>query len=130
MIPIPELAAATATVLGPYLAAGGTEAAKEVAKTAAKGLYDWVKARFEPQVADLEKTPEDADAQAALRHALKKKLENDPDLHAELSALVEEIARKSPGLVQTSTITGDGNVSNQVLGSGNQTWVGRVDKPS
>ena len=130
MIPIPDLAAATVTVLGPYLAAGGTEAAKEVGKTVIKSLYDRVKARFEPQVTDLEKAPEDADAQAALRHALKKKLAEDPAFHAELSALVEEIARTNPGIVQTSTITGDGNVSVQVSGNGNQTWGGRVDKPS
>jgi hypothetical protein len=126
MIPISDLAAATVTVLQPYLVVGATE----VAKSAAKGLYDWVKGRFEHQVTDLEKAPEDADAQAALRHALKKKLGEDPAVHAELSALVEEIARTNPGIVQTSTITGDGNVSNQVIGSGNQTWGGRVDKPS
>ncbi len=71
-------------------------------------------------MADLEKQPDDAANQAALRVQLKKPLEADPAFRAELGALVEEIkAKGGDQIVQSASVTGDQNVTTQIAGSGN-----------
>jgi hypothetical protein len=140
MVPVAELAAAAVAALAPYLSAGATEGAKKLGTAAAErlaGLYDKVKARLtsplgQGALAAIERAPAKADAQAALRLALETELAENPAFHAELAGLVEELGRVSPGAVsQTSHITGDGNVSTQVAGSGNQVQVGGgFGKPS
>jgi hypothetical protein len=140
MVPVAELAAAAVAALSPYLSAGATEGAKKLGTAAAErlaGFYDKVKARLtsplgQGAVAAIERAPAKADAQAALRLALETELAENPTFHAELAALVEELSGASPGGVsQTSHITGDGNVSTQVAGSGNQMQVGGgFGKPS
>jgi hypothetical protein len=136
MLPVPELAAAAVTVLAPYLQVGATELVKKLGSTTAEhiaGLYDKLKARLassgKEALADLEKAPADVDAQGALRHHLKKQLADDPSLQAHVAKLVEALRSPSAAAVlQTASITGDGNISVQIAGSGNQ--VGGLGKPT
>ncbi len=128
MLPVPELAAAAVAALAPYLSAAATEGAKKLGAAGAEQmahLYDKVKTHLhspagQEALAELAKAPEDADAQGSLRLALRKQLSQEPSFHSELAALVEEIARSAPGILQSSTITGDGNLNVQISGSGNQ----------
>jgi predicted ATPase len=136
MLPVSELATTAVQALVPYLSAAAMEGAKKLGPLAVErlaGLYDKMKIRVrspagQEALAELAKTPEDADAQGALRLALRKQLAEDPSFHTELAALVEEISRLHPAVVQTSAITGDGNLNAQISGSGNQ--VGPFGKSS
>jgi hypothetical protein len=111
------LATAAVAALGPYLVAGGTEAAK----TAGKDLYGWLKGKLTPggneALAEVERAPQDADAQGALRLQLRKQLEAEPALLAELARLLDALPRVGP--VQKADVAGDGHVVQQVVGSGN-----------
>ena len=88
-------------------------------------LYDTLKAKLTKPaaaeaLADLEKAPENADAQAALRLQLKKVLADDADLRHALEPLVREIQDKGgAGLAQTANVSGNENDVNQISGSGN-----------
>ena len=80
----------------------GGEAGERIVK-----LYDKVKAKLTgggaEALTDLEKQPQDADSQAALRVQLKKALEADPAFRAELATLVEEIkAKGGDQIIQSS----------------------------
>jgi hypothetical protein len=136
MLPVPELAAAAVTVLAPYLQVGTREFVKKLGSTAAEhigGLFDRFKAHLaapaKEALTDLEDAPEDLDVQAALRHQLKKQLAEDPSLQAHVAALLEALREGSAAaILQTSSITGDHNISVQIAGSGNR--VGGLGKPS
>jgi hypothetical protein len=112
------LATAAVGAVVPYLAAGGTE----VAKTAAKDLYGWLKGKLtlagQEALADVETAPEDADAQATLRVQLRKLIEAEPSLAADLARLVE--ALPAAGHSQTATVSGKRHTVTQVIGSGNR----------
>lgn len=99
---IGALASGVVAVLAPYLAKAGEEFAKEVGKAASSkmgDLYQAVKARLHGHPAaaealtDLEATPDDEDAQAALRLQLKKQMEADRAFADTLRRLLEEIGR-------------------------------------
>jgi hypothetical protein len=99
---IGALASSVVAVLAPYLAKAGEEFAKEVGKTASSkmgDLYQAVKARLHGHpaaaeaLADVEATPDDEDAQAALRLQLKKQMEADGAFADTLRRLLEEIGR-------------------------------------
>jgi hypothetical protein len=127
MIGLTEIATAAVIYLTPYLAEAGKEAAKKDGGTAADRvvkLYDALKAKLthpfaQQALADLEKTPEDADTQATFRSQLKKALAEDPQLLAELGSLMTEIERETGGVRQNIAITGDENVGVQIAGSRN-----------
>jgi hypothetical protein len=68
----------------------------------------------------IEAAPEDADAQGALRQALKKRLAEDEAFRSELAALVEEIAAPGGGVMQTASTAGNQNVTVQIAGDQNQ----------
>ena len=102
MDPIATLAASTVAVLAPYLAKAGEEIAKETGKVAVNKigvLYEAIRNRFknkptaEEALADLETQPNDKDAQAALRHQLKKQMKVDPILTDRLQKLINEIGQ-------------------------------------
>jgi hypothetical protein len=132
----PQFAATAVTALVPYLKMGAASLAKKLGSSAGEhltGLYGKVKARLtssaKEALADLEKAPADADAQAALRHHLKKQLADDPALQAHLAELVEALRlERTTQILQTSSIAGDHNVSVQIAGSDNE--VSGVGKPS
>lgn len=127
MLPIPEFATAAVTALVPYLAAAGTEGAKKVGGAAGEklaSLFGKLKTRLLPAgqeaLSDLEKAPADPDTQVTLRQQLKKQLSEDADLHAVLTALLEELRSADPTVTQNSTIVGTDNTSVQISGIGNQ----------
>jgi hypothetical protein len=140
MLPVADLATAAVAALAPYLATAATAGAKQLGTAAAEqlaSLYDKLKARLtsplgQGALAALARTPAKSDAQAAVRLALETELAENPAFHAELAALVEQLAAAgAAGVAQTSHITGDGNVSSQVSGSGNQVQIGGAPgKPS
>ena len=65
----------------------------------------------------MEKTPQDADAQAALRLQVRKLLEGDGALAGELEALMAAVPKA--GKQQTLTQTGNENRAAVVDGTGN-----------
>ncbi len=89
------LAAQSVAILAPYLA----RAADQVTPKLADDLYQAVKTRLARRPAaaealqDLEKTPREADTQAALRAQLKKALAEDEQFAARLEALVQQAQR-------------------------------------
>lgn len=97
------------------------------AATAMVGAWDWLKGRLIGKrpaaaevVSDLEATPQEADAQAAFRQQLRKALSDDPAFAAELAERLRALPVPAVAITQSSTQTGDGNVSTQITGSGNQ----------
>ena len=131
MIGVVELAAATVTLVGPYLAKGAEELAKKVGEEAGSRvvkLWDALRAKLagKEALADFEKQPEDADFQATLRVQLKKALEADPGFRAELAGLVEAIPEQDRAAIQQiANVTGDQNVTVQSAGAGNRINIGR-----
>jgi hypothetical protein len=119
MMGIEELAMTAVTLLTTKaVEAIGGEAGKRLIVE----LWDKVKAKLAGRDAlvDLEASPDDGDAPAALRLQLKKALEADPGFRAELAALVEEIkAKGGDRIIQSANVTGDHNVTTQIAGSGN-----------
>jgi tetratricopeptide (TPR) repeat protein len=123
-----DLAATAVSLLALYLAKaagkGAEQIGTEVATRLAK-LYDTLRTKLtKPSaaeaLADLEKAPEDADAQAALRLQLKKVLAEDADLRHALEPLVREIQDQGgAGPAQSATVAGNENDVNQIVGSGN-----------
>src|SRR3954469_2905008 len=90
-----ELAAAAVSLLAPYLTEAGKEAAKTIGKeTASAGprllgwMHEKLSGRAKEALEDLEKTPSSEDNQADLRKQFTKLLEAQPDLQAELQALL------------------------------------------
>ena len=105
------LATAAVAALTPLLGAGATE----VAKTASKDLYGWLKGKLVGRAADalgdLEKAPDSVDNQADLRKQLTKLLEAEPALAAELRALLPGNA--AGAVSQTIVQTGSNNIGGQ-----------------
>lgn len=134
--PDPEFATAAVTALVPFLKEGATELAKKLGASVGEhltSLYNKVKTRLthsgKEALADLEKAPADADAQAALRLQLRKQLANDPGLQADLAELLQELrSGKTGDVLQSISTVGDDNFSIQISGSGNQ--VSGFGKPS
>jgi hypothetical protein len=126
------LEVAAVSVLVPYVklaasaAAGGL--AKKIGSVAADrlaSLFDGIRARLNPAarqvLADFERNPDQPPVQAALQYHLASQLAEDPALHAELTALIEELrANHLVGIEQISSIIGDQSVNIQIAGSGNQ----------
>ncbi len=123
------MAATAVAVVVPYLVEAGKEGAKTLGKEAADGavkLLGWLKAKLTPGVrealAKLEKTPDDADRQAALRVALKDRLAEDQSLKDELAELLEGLPQAA--IDQRLVQQGDHNRGAQVAGSNNRVKMG------
>lgn len=119
-----EVAAATVTVLSPYLTEAGKEAAKAAGKeVASQGfkLLGWLRdkltGRGAEALAELEQAPADADNQGDVRKQVTKLLTENPGLLDELRALLADAAKSGDSLTQT--VTGDNNKVAQVAGAGN-----------
>jgi hypothetical protein len=115
------LAAGATGALVPYVAAGGAE----VAKTAAKDLYAWLKGKLTADgrtaLAKLEEAPADARRQGTLEAEIEDLLKAQPALAGELARLVESLPRA--GHTQTATVSGKGHTVTQIVGDRNR--VGR-----
>ncbi|HEX6902301.1 MAG TPA: hypothetical protein VF789_21465 [Thermoanaerobaculia bacterium] len=116
----------------PYLVSGGGELVKEAGKALGenapeilKSLWSKLRPKVEEKpvaaeaVEEVAKAPEDADAQGALRIQLRKILESDPELAAEIAGLVKEAQAAAS---YNATVTGGGAVGqgtgNVVAGQG------------
>ena len=116
-----SLATATVGLVGRYLAEGGME----VAKSAAKDVYDWLKrtltSRAAEALGDVEREPGSELDRADLVKQLAKALAADPALREELAAL---LPAEASGDVQQLNQTGSFNKAIQVKGSGNTSKIG------
>ena len=123
------MAATAVAAVVPYLVEAGKEGAKALGKEAAAGavsVLGWLKKRLSPggrdALAKLEKTPDDADRQAALRVAVRDLLAEDAGLRAELARLLEAVP--AAAIDQRLVQVGDHNTGVLVAGTGNRTSVG------
>jgi len=117
------LISSTVAILSPLLKKAAETGAEELGKSSAGALIDRFKQRLgrpeaKEALDDLEKQPDDADAQGALRLQLRKALADDP----ELGAFLEQWAAQSQtekGISQGANMSGDNNKVAQIAGSGN-----------
>lgn len=127
MLDLTPLAAWAVAALAPYLATAAGKAAESLGESAAGALFAKLREKFATRPAaaealeDLQRAPDDADAQAALRVALKKALAADPELAAWLAAARDAAP---DGTTQTLSQTGDGNKSVQNSGDNSQISIG------
>lgn len=129
MDPITLTALATTAVatLSPYLVKMGESAAETLGESSVEGagkLLGWMKSkltgRAQEALADLEAAPADDGNRADLTKQIRKALEADPALAAELAAL---LPAEASGDMVTAIASGDNSVANAVKGSGNQTYI-------
>ena len=112
----------------PYLLKAGEKAAEETGKTVADQSLEWAKslwAKLKPKVdakpaaleaaQDAAQTPDDADAQAALRMQLKKLLTEDQSLAEEVSRWLEQ--GKAAGNIVTASGERSVAIGGDVTGS-------------
>src|SRR5271154_6884815 len=105
-----DLAATAMTVVSPYLAQFGADAAKEVASAAGKSVWDWIKGKLtspagQEAVAEFERAPTGAGHKQMLESALTTALAKDP---AALAALAKLLGEQGIAIsTQTATVTGD-----------------------
>jgi hypothetical protein len=103
---IGSLASGVVSVLVPYLAKAGEEFSKEMGKTLGHkigDIYTAVVKRFQSKpaaaeaLADLKATPDDKDAQAAVRLQLKKQMQADLAFADELRQLLGQVEQDEQG---------------------------------
>ncbi len=119
------MAASAVAAVVPYLVEAGKEGAKTLGKEAAAGavrVLGWLRAKLtsggQEALAKLERTPDDADRQAALRVALKDLLADDQGLRDELSKLLQAMPKTA--IDQSLVQHGDHNRAAQVAGDRNK----------
>jgi hypothetical protein len=120
------IAAATVTVLSPYLTEIGHGALDKIGEDAIDAggkLINWLRNKLsgngQEALKDLATHPNDSDTQATLRVQIKKTLEANPTLANELSHLLQQT-----GAIDASTMTvtaGDGAKVAQIKGSNKAT---------
>lgn len=136
-----DVAALTAVLIPfvPYLTKVGEKAAEEAGQQFGQKTWAWAqqlwdllrpKAEEKPSlkeaIEDVSQQPENDDAQASLRNQLKKLIQSDPDLAAQLEQLMQERPTEETGTIgsisaggdaitntgaQTTTQSGTGNIS-------------------
>ena len=112
----------------PYLLKAGEKAAEETGKAVAGQSWEWAKSlwtRLKPTVEakpaaleaahDVAESPEDEDAQAALRNQLKKLLTEDQSLAEEVSRWLDQ--GKPAGMIVTASGERSVAISGDVKGS-------------
>jgi hypothetical protein len=108
-----SIATTVVTFLAPYLAEGGKAAAKKIGEALMAALERRFKGKpaAEEAMNDMKATPQDPDAQAALRHQLKKALMADPEFLAELVGLLGEVETEAPGTGYHAEVHGSGAIA-------------------
>ena len=123
MIDIAMLASSAVAALVPLLIKATEKGIEKAGEQVSVTLFDALKKRFSSPAAKesmdvLAKMPADTDAQGALRLQLRMAMEADPALVASLQEMLGKLA--GPGATtQTATVTGNQNLVNQIVGSGN-----------
>jgi hypothetical protein len=113
-----SLAATALGVVSPYLAQFGADAAKEVASSAGKSVWDWIKGKLtsaagREAVADMARAPAEPENAQALQAALTKALK-DPQA---LAAFAELLGKQGVAVsTQTANVVGDSNKTAQASG--------------
>ncbi len=130
-----RLALEAVTVLAPYIAKAGGEAAKRLGGAVADkvgAIYQKLRGKLVSPgeveaLSDFEQNPDDVDYRAALQLKLKKLFERDPQLLEQLAILIQapDIKQLSQ---QSATTTGNDNVTAQVTGIGNAVNIGGRSK--
>ncbi|MEH1925052.1 hypothetical protein [Nostoc sp.] len=129
----------------PYLLKAGEKATEEAGKKFGEGFgaNAWEKAKtlwskLQPKVEtkpmakgaaeELANSPNDADAKETLQKQLKKFLDEDKNLYAEIARLMQEDSEAISQVVNTfnQTISGDDNVAQNITGDGNKA-IGKVE---
>jgi hypothetical protein len=119
-VTIVAITSAAVKLLSPYIQEATKGFAKKMGEETGLGaiskvsqLYEAIKGKFsgkpaaEEALSDLEKTPQDADAQATLRTQLKKVLEADEAFATELAQLLKGAEEAGANTVFNTNITGD-----------------------
>lgn len=119
---VSQIATLAIPTLCGFLDAGG----KTIAEGIAGDLWTFIKGIFssEPQkkaIAELERTPNDAIAQAKAISKLEEILDANPDLKEELSKILEKIPKDTDNTIESYNQTITGNQSNGVQGVKNST---------
>jgi hypothetical protein len=122
MLDIALMAVSTVNLLIPFLKKAAEKGAEKLGESTAGTLFEVLKNKLksptaQEALADLQKKPEDADSQAALRAQVRKALENDPELGKLLHELVGKAGESTHA--QVANVTGDGSRVAQIQGSGN-----------
>lgn len=119
-----SIASASVSVLVPYLHSIGKEFVKgigqeignktgETAWNKAKHLYEFIKSKViskpdaKKVIEALEKSPNDADTQAAVRFQLKEWMMTDETFAKELNEIVKNVSDAKPDTVFNTTILGN-----------------------
>ncbi len=130
MMGVGELATAAVALAAPYVAKGAEELAKkvggEVGGRVVK-LWDALRGKLAGReaLADVEAKPDDPRRWAALELQLEKALEADPDFRETVAGLIEAIPEEQRAAVtQIANVTGNKNVTPQIVGSGNKLNIG------
>jgi hypothetical protein len=121
-----QLAHNTIEFLKPYLAAEGGKLAKEGLSAAHERLFGWLKGRFTKPaqsgaLAEAVQSPQDAGVLEALQVQIRRALEQQEEFRKEL---LERLPKEyHPQTTQTMNVTGHGNKSAQISGTGNSSSI-------
>lgn len=126
----PQLVMEIMARLSPYFVEAAKAGAGKIGEAAVEGvgkLYTVLSRRFSRSGAAgealerLKEMPQVPEVQTEFREVLEQRLTEDPELRAELVGLVEFLSQR-----QTAQVTGNGNTTIQISGSGNQVgWLPR-----
>jgi len=126
----PQLVTVVMALLSPYFVEAAKAGAGKIGEAAVEGvgkLYTVLSRRFSRSgtageaLERLKETPQVPEVQTEFRKVLEQRLTEDPELRVELVGLVELLSQR-----QTAQVTGDGNTTIQISGSGNKLgWLPR-----
>jgi hypothetical protein len=126
----PQLVTAIMALLSPYFVEAAKAGAGKIGEATVEGvgkLYTVLSRRFSRSGAAgealerLKEAPQLSKVQTEFREVLEQHLTADPELRAELVGIVELLSQR-----QTAQVTGDGNTTIQISGSGNKVgWLPR-----
>lgn len=123
MIDIVQLSASVVGALVTLLIKATEKGVEKAGEHVSGTLFDALKKRLSPSEAkaaldDLASDPRDLDAQAALRRQIRKALETDPKLAAELQTFLG-VLEPPNSVSQVAIVTGNGSVIKQISGGHN-----------
>lgn len=118
------LAASAVAALVPLLEKAASKGFEKLGETTAGTLFEKLKNRLtkasaQEALEDLAKVPQDSTNQDLVKGQITKALKDQPELVAELQAWLKAAGAEAPGVSQVMNVSGSGNKSAQVSGSGN-----------
>ena len=127
----PELASQAVENLAAYLGDVAKTVADKTSTAMGKKIAAWLKSKFKSPfetgaLEKLEQSPQSEGNKRTMEGVLLSHLENNPSLIEELRKLVGETGATDNSITQTSTLTGHGNSSTQIVGDGNTVGSGNM----